>query len=552
MNQNEQGVLYPFRLSGSQMRQGAVTLRRQGRALDALSLLRRAAEQDDTPAAWQALAAELCSLGNWEAAVPLLSRVLSRDAHQAGAWIEMGRCLQALGNPEAALDCAYHQLQEDPWSPEGDAARALLAELDVAAEVREPRRTQRLIQRGLTAWQSGDRALGERRIRRALRMVAEKEQLLVTAAMICMVEMDWTGALKYLPMALRACPEDPRTLTALSTLYHQMGRRRLARGFLQKAGQYASSVVAEDGFLTTAWAQDAWPEMENYLAERMKRHPHRKALLSAKAQMRCEQGELPAAMQLWKEIIAIDPDDRQAAMMPSVAHNPTQRLLCVQHLFPADERTRQMAELRQAAEGKPMDELLRPGSRTRRLIEWFISGASEEERGAARSLLEKNSADPAVIAFLKELLCRPFLRGELRQWALVRLAEAGVREDMLIMTGGRFSLIACQRLESRKAQHPWRMFLPMLLEETRQYRQSEGIAEFAAEIWRYLPPQARMEAVTTQRYAWCKALEVLYLRMAGEEEAAARVMMDAALSARKISRVLRKISRCMMAEPVTQ
>lgn len=552
MNQNEQGVLYPFRLSGSRMRQGAVMLRRQGRALDALSLLWRAAEQDDTPAAWQALATELRALGNWEVAVPLLARVLSRDAHQPGAWVDMGRCLQALGRPDAALDCAYHQLQEDPWSREGDAARALLAELDMTSDEKEPHRTRMLIQRGIFAWQSGNRALGEKCIRRAVRMSNEKEHLLITSSMMCMMEADFEGALKYLSMALRVNPYDSQALTALSALYQQMGKRRIARGFLKQAGKYAVSVQEEDGFLTAAWAQDAWPQLQAYLDERMKRQPYRKALLSAKAQMCCEQGDLSAAMQLWKIILAIDPDDRHAAIMPSVAQKATWRLLGMQNLFPPDERKKQVEELRRAAESEPIAALLRPGSRSRRLIDWMIGSIHEDERELAKKLLEENSSDAAVIAYLKELLCLPFLRGEVRQWALIRLAEAGCRDEMLIMTGGRFSVIACQKVESRKDQHPWRMFLPMLLAETRQYRQSSEIAEFAAEIWQALPLELRLKAATTQRYAWCKALEVLYLRMAGEEKSAARAVKDAALSVRKISRVLRKIGRCMTAEPVTE
>ena len=120
MIQNEQGNVYAFRLSGSRMRHSAAQFKRQGQALDALALVRRAAEQDDTPAAWYALAAELRQTGNWEAAVQLLSRVLSREPHYPGAWADMASCLQMLGQDALAVDCAYHQLQEEPWGREGD------------------------------------------------------------------------------------------------------------------------------------------------------------------------------------------------------------------------------------------------------------------------------------------------------------------------------------------------------------------------------------------------------------------------------------------------
>lgn len=552
MSQIEQGMVYAFRLSGSRMRQSAHQLRRQGQVLDALSLVRRAAEQEDTPAAWHALAVELRSLGNWEAAVQVLSRVLSRDPEHPAAWMDMARCLQALGQNEAAVDCAYHQLHSDPWSPEGDAARSLLAELEIIPEAREARRAQRLIHRGLTAWQSGERELGERRIRRALRIVADKERLLVTTAMMCMLEMDFDGALHYLSRALRRSPDDPRTLTALSTLYHQLGKRRLARGFLQRAAKHADSVMAEDGFLTAAWAQDAWPEMEAYLSARLKRQPWRIALLSAKATMHCDLDDRNAAQRVWREILAIDPDDRHAGTMLAASQDGGAGFINAPGLLPRAERQRQMTEFKMAAESLPMAEILRPGSMERRMLDWFITSGDASERQYAMALLESSDESAVVIPYLKELLCRPFLRMETRQWALVRLAQMGCRDQMLIMAGSHFNVISCQAAGEVTPKQPWRIFLAALLAETCRYQQSREIAEFAAEIWRCLPPSGRMDAANRARYVWVKAMEILYLRMAGEEERAAKVAADSPLSMRKISRVLRKIGRCMAAEPVTE
>ena len=550
MSQNEQGMVYAFRLSGSRMRQGALQLRRQGQTLDALTLVRRAAEQEDTPSAWLALAAELRQTGNWEAAVQLLARVLSRAPRHHGAWIDMGRCMQALGQKDVAIDCAYHQLQEDPWSPEGNAARAMLAELEEGADPREPRRTQRLIHRGLTAWQSGNRAEGERCIRRALRMTADKNRLLVTTAMLCMLDMDFDAALHCLVRALRYSPEDPRTLTALSTLFHQQGKRRLALGFLQKAGKHTDSVMAEDGFLTTAWAQDAWTDLSAYLEERMKRQPYRIPLLSARATMHMELGDMEAALQLWKDIIAIDPDNRHAVTMIAAAQSQPEGFFAAPGMLPRSERIRQMTELKMAAESLPRAELLRPGSRSRRLLDWFTASSDGAERQYVMNLLGGSGEEDAVIPYLKELLCWPFLRHDMRQWALVRLAELGCREEMLILAGSHYTLIACQPVDEKK-QQPWNRFLPALLKETRRYRQSGTIAAFAADLWRCMSPEQRRDAADRGRFAWCKAMEILYLRMAGEEERAAAVARGTPLSARKLSRVLRRLGRQFEAFPVT-
>ena len=552
MSQNEQGMVYAFRLSGSRMRQRAAQLRRQGQVLDALSLVRRAAEQDDTPAAWQTLAQELRQMGNWEAAVQLLARVLSREPHQPGAWADMACCLQALGQNALAVDCAYHQLQEDPWSPEGDAVRAILAELDVPIEGKEPRRTQRLIHRGLTAWQSGDRTVGERRIRRALRLTGDKERLLVTTAMMCMLEADFDGAMRYLPLALCRAPEDARTLTALSTLYHQLGKRRIARGMLEKASKCAETVLAEDGVLAAAWAQDAWPQMRAYLDARMKRLPHRAPLLNARAAMCCEQGDLSAAQQWWKEVLAIDPEDRQAAAMLAQAQEQPEGFLCVPGMLPRSERQRQLVELCTAAEEADLAQMLRCGSRTRLLLDWFIVSGEAAERAYAMQLMENLPGQEAAIPFLKELLCRPFLRLDTRQWALVRLAQLGCRDEMLMMAGNHYTFVTCQKVDENKPRQPWRMFLPLLLQETCRYGQSGEIAEFAASLWRLMTPAQRLEAVGPGRYVWCKAMEILYLRMAGEEELAARVAVSTPLSARKISRVLRRLGRNLTEENVTE
>lgn len=544
MNQNEQGVVYPFRLSGSRMRQGAAQLRRQGQALDALSLVRRAAEQDDTPSAWQALAGELLQMGNWEAAAQLLARVLSRESYQPGAWMDMARCMHALDQTALAVDCAYHQLHEDPWSPEGDAARAMLSELETIPEAREPRRTQRLIHRGMVAWQSGQRALGERRIRRALRMTSEKERLLVTAAMMCMLEMDFPGALKYLPLALRLNPQDARTLTALATLYQQLGKRRMSRGFLQRAARTADSVMTEDGFLAAAWAQDAWQETADYLAARMKQYPHRMALLSAKATMCCELGDDQAAIEIWREVLSIDPDDRTAASLIAWQQEQPEHFINVPGMLPRTERKRQQTEFRMAAESLSAAELLRPGSRTRRLTDWMLESSDPAELQAAMALLGSRT-EAALIPYLKELLCRPFLRSEVRQWALLRLAEMGCREEMLMLAGNSYTIVQCQPLSEQKQHQPWRMFLPLLLQETRQYDQSREIAEYAASLWRHMTAEQRLDAVGSGRYVWCKAVEILYLRMMGEDELAAQVATHTPLSARRISRVLRRLARSM-------
>lgn len=547
MSRNEQGMVYAFRLSGSRMRQSAAKMRRHGQTLDALALVRRAAEQEDTPAAWLALAEELRLTGNWEAAAQLLARIMSREPEHGAVWLEMARCLEALGQTETALDCVYHQLRVAPWTPEGDAARGMISRLQLPEREHEVRREQQMIHRALTAWQGGNRPLGERRLRRAVRIAQEKERLLVTAAMMCMMELDLDGALKYLTRALRYNPDDPRTLTALSTLYYQKGKPRLALGFLHKAGQHADSVLAEDGFLTAAWAQNAWGEMNDYLTARRKKLPHRAALQSAEAGMLMEIGMPQSAREMWRDIVAVNPDDRYAAAMLAAPPVGAAQFLVVPGMLPRAERLRQMEELKGAAAAGA--DLLHIGSRNRRLLDWCLASSDGAERQLAMSLMEKDESDEAA-AFLKELLCRPFLRAETRQWALLRLAEMGCGERVPILMGAHYSIIGCRKTEEAKPVRYWRNFLSTLLNVTRRLRMSNELVAFAADLWRDMPRELRQQAGDRACYTWCIAVEALLLRLAGEEELAAQEVRDSYLSPRRVSRVLRQISRYVIKENI--
>ncbi len=543
MSNTEQNMLYPFRLSGTRMRRSAVQLRRQGMPLDAVTLLRRAAEQEDTPQAWMTVAAELRQMGCWEAAIRELSRVVDAAGSLPGAWIELARCLRALGQRKLALDCVYHQLHEDPWSAEGDAARELLMDLDSDAEGREPRRTAHLVRNGLTAWTKGDRAAGERRIRRALRITAEKPRLLSTAAMMCMLNMDVQGAAAYLARALRWDGTDSRAMIALSTLLYQMGRPRAARGMLEKAAPWCEGVPGEDAFLTAAWAQDAWPQMEAFLQERMRSLPHRIPLMNAKATMLAETGRLAQAQGLWRDILAIDPDDRQAATRLAASLNGEESRLLPPGVLPAGERKRQNQELRSLIEsGARISELLQPGSRSRRIIDWHLTSSDAEEALLVQEWFVKDR-DPAAVPYLRTVLARPFVRLDTRQWVLLCMANLGCLEELLMPAGERYTTVQCQRIDpEQKTQSPWKLFLLSFLQETRRWRESREMAEFAASLWPCLTPEQQTQAAGNGRYAWCKAMEVLYLRLTGREALAASVARHTALSRRKISRVLRRLA----------
>ncbi len=547
MNEKEQGVVIPFRLSGSKMRSRAVQYRRQGQVLDALLLVRRAAEQDDTASAWQALAAELRQLGCWEAAADVTARVLSREDRAPSAWLDMARCQSALGQKELATDCLYHLLQENPWSQEGDAARVMLPELAPAQERPGPRRAPRLATRGMQAWYAGALPLAERRLRRAARLTDKKEQLMVTVGLMYLLRWDIPGAGRWLAQALRRDPHSPRALCGYSAVCQQQGKRRMARAFLRKALPWCLSSRMEEQFLTTAWVLDAWPEMAQYLELRLKRDPYRTTLLGAKAALRYEQGRLEEAQQLWRQVLSIDPHDRRtSALLAWTKEQEDFPVLPPPGRLPHDEQEAQRASFREFPRGT---DLLQPGSRERILLEWFAVSADAQEQQMAIDAIAAQQDKPAVICFLRELLARPGVEPAVCQWAIVHLAELGCTQPLTLLAGNCYTTVQCQRVERKTPPSPWHIFLPLLLQETRRRRQSVQIAHFAAMLWQQMTPAQRQDAAGSGGYLWCKAMEVLWLRLSGQEEEAVSLVTDMPVSPRRVSRILRQLAKAIRYDP---
>ena len=245
--------------------------------------------------------------------------------------------------------------------------------------------------------------------------------------------------------------------------------------------------------------------------------------------------------------VALTPEDRYAAAMLTAAPEGVERFLTVPGMLPRRERIRQSEALRQAAANG--EDLLCIGTRNRRLMDWCLTSSDEKERQLAATLLDTCDRDAAA-AFLRELLCRPFLRGETRQWALLQLAELGCGERVPILMGAHYSIIGCHKAEEAKPVRYWRNFLSTLLSVTRHLRMSNELVDLAADLWRDMPEPLRHQAGDRACYTWCIAVEALLLRMAGEEEMAAREVKKSYLSPRRVSRVLRQISRYVIKENI--
>lgn len=504
MSENQKGRVMPFRMSGTRLRARAQEYRRRGQALEALTLVRRAAVQDDTAAAWQALAAELRRLGNWEPAAVILGRVLSRSDAAPSAWLDMARCMLALDKRETAEDCLYHLLHEDPWSSEGDAARELLQSMDEETEQEDDRRLQLLVHRAMKAWQSGDHALAMRRVRRAMRLSRHKERLLTTMALLCMYEGQERQALRWMAKAVRIAPKNALVLCTMAALLQQANKRRVARGFLRQAAQHCADARQEERFCTTAWMMNAWPELEAFLQSRLTRTPYRLLLLHARATMQHECGCGDEAQETWKLILSVDPEDRRAAAMLTWAQSHPRDFMQPGQL-PKAELAHQRLALTDA------EMLFTPGSDARRVLDWCVASEQQQEILLALATAKAHPDRAAEIRWLRELLTRPDVQEECRQQALMRLAALQHFETVNVLVAGRYVQAQCQPTQTSPNRRLWHMFLPEFLRSSARWERLPEMTAFAAQVWAVMSMQEKQDAVAAQTPLWTRLMRGLWL-----------------------------------------
>ena len=543
MTEKNFGQVIPFTLSAARLRKGASVYRKRGQHVEALELTRRAAREEDTPSGWLALAKQLRTQGCWEQAANILTMLLARDEVLPETWLELGRCARALGWTELGTDCLYHYLEEDPWSAGADEARMMLSGQEEQMEGPSPDRLPLLVRRGLRAWQEGSRELALRRLNRALRMEKRTERLHLTVAYLYLSEDDVPSALKEIFRAIHAAPDSPQARLALCGILAQQGRLRAARGMLKQARRLCWEVSSEELYISAAWAAEDYREAEDYLLERLRRWPGRIALLLPLADVYWARNRRERAMQVWRHIKRIDPDDRRAgAMLKWAESNPDDPLPAPGALPMEALQNHLMALSRAVIAGLPEEELIRPGSETRAMIDGCFEIAEETQQNAALSLLS-GSEHPAVIRYLRQLLLHPGVLPQARRRVLLRLAELGQTGPMYMLMGSRVTTVQCQPVDLTRKPSLWRMFLLTLLRETRFWRQSAEITAFAADLWSMMSPEQRRTAAGREQVCYAKAVELLYLRMTGQEEAAENAVIGMPVSIRRVGRVLRCLAR---------
>lgn len=531
MREQERGRVIPFGMSGMRLRRSAQEYRRCGQPLEALSLVRRAAQQDDTAAGWHALAVELKQLSCWEAASRVLARTLSRPDAPASAWLDMARCMLALGQTDTAEDCLYHLLYDDPWSKKGDTARVLLQSLDEEKAEKQNGRGDKLIGLALNAWQRGEHALGRRRMERAVRLVKHKEQPLTALAVMHMSEGRDKETLHCLARAVNAAPDDPMPLCTMATVLSQRMRMRMARGLLGKAASLCRETQQEERFCSLAWMLDAWPELDSFLAVRLKRTPYRIPLLHARARMLNERGSMQAARDTWRLILSIDPDDRQAAALLAWTQEQPGGVLPPGQL-PAQVMRMQLRTLTQAQEP------FRPGSDERRVLDWAVASGDAREAEAAFAASARSADRAQEALWLRETMMRPDVPELQRRQAVQRLTELGSAQDAGVLVAGRYMTVQQTGGKAQTSRMLWRMHLPVLLRVVGRDERCSEIVAYAAQMWKKMTDEERQAAASQEAVSWSRVFQLLWLWQQGRSQEAEEIVARLKMPLRRFQRLV--------------
>ncbi len=537
MSEKERGVVMPFGLPGGQLRRRAAEYRRRGQPLEALSLLRRAAEQDDTYRAWQMLAEELIRLGCWETAEVLLARAHARAGEAEPPFLAMAQCLMKTGHTTLADDCLRYILKSGAWSPEVEKATELLEEMEDPLR-NEQGRSGALTGRAMNAWQEGRRELALQRMQRVVRITRGKlaHPMNILGFMYASLGQE-RPALCWLTRAIRCEPDNGVALCSLAAMLAESGRERKARLVLRKAAPLCQDASLEDRFTLVAWHMQAWPELRAYLDARLKKYPYRIPLLHTRADLLYEKGKLAQARDIWRLILSVDPEDRAAVtLLRWTEKYPDRRMPAGS--WPPEITREQRSLLKQAAE------LFRCGSEGRRVLNWCAASENRAEEELAFVIAQLHPDREGEILWLKEMMLRPDLTDAVRSQAALRLRQLGQDEGALLISGGHF--VSMQTPVSRRGwnRRLWRIHLAALMDTAERGAPVNDYVNFAFDLWKRMTPREREEAAVPDIYGWNWRIRVLWLWQQGADDRAAEIIQRLQIPERKMRRLQTRLTGC--------
>ncbi len=489
MSSKRMGQVVPFVRSPEAIRRSALKNARRSPA-DAIELTRHLARQEDRPADWLRLAQQLQAASCYEQATEVLCQLLGREDAPEDAWLELGRCMNALYEGAVSL----------PAPQEGMPL---------------PMRGEKLLHRAFHALESGETALAKKRFRRCLHLPDMAPKVYHRLALHSLSHRDMKKALLY---SLRAVKSQPEDLSAQMLLYRLMfaaGYPRAAMAGIIRCEKDCETIPQVQSCVDTLRLFGAWKEAEAFLTRRLARTPYRAVLLRQLAEAAWHLGKRETALQAAQRLLRVDPMDTEALT------------LCNWHRERPETAPGFGPELRKAAFEVHRPHLMRlalsqdepegflsPESETRRALDWaFCRGLPPMQEIAAAGLICRCSKETR--RYIRQVLMLPSAHPNVKTKLIDHLRRLNDPDPVRVMSQGRVLTVDCARRLTEPMKF-WPLFLRRYLGRINRLNQNSDAVLFARERWQGLTHSQREDAAIRHPQEWVYAMELAFLMMTGQ------------------------------------
>lgn len=500
------GNVVPFAISPGRLRRRAALRKREGRPVEAVELLRHAAEADDSAEGWLLLAEQLSGMRCFEQAERICYGLMARQDAGAGAWLTLAQCQLDQEAFQAAEDSLFHAIEGDLPTADATWARGELAAMGVEGSPSERARLPGLIRRAVQAVQAGDAALALRRFRRAACLAPDGCAVWLEAALVMIrrwPDQAWHAAAR----ALRGGQYEAQGRLMLSAAAWALGRRRLAMGLLKTCLGRVLTVGEESLFLAAIRPIcGAEPLLRAYLADQLHWQPHRATLLAARASLALMDG--PEAARPWlNRVLRLDPENTWAR---AALRYPPEGDVAMR--WSPEACAAYLAALEDTLAAPPPRALPPVDSWMRAAWRWCFEQEDTALQGRMADHLAA-SDNGRVRGFAARLLTCPTVPGETKRRLLMRLDPEGRGSPMLV---GRQMVVA--RLRPEADASPRTRFLRMALAECRRWCPAGAFLPWACRCWQAMTISQRHQAAGLDGVRWARAAALGFLRERHEDE----------------------------------
>lgn len=308
----------PFERGADFLRERGLKLKRSGQWLDALDLLRRAAETaPDAVAQRMELASVYADMGcHMDSRAMIVLHILSHPA-DTEAYYHLAKCDLEMGNLPEAEKALTLYLQQAPQGPRADEAREELEDVRTAYGMwkqidRRTRRKVRHIREVRRRQMARDFAGAEEIYAREIEQNPGDLQMRANRAMNLCMQGD-TDAVRRELMQIPAqglVNTIPSLVMLVAQAYHRIGERATADGVLNMLDKNRMGV--QDWLMLMALLADMGRNDQAYAAglEALRQQPYDRRMLHLLAVTAARMGKGEKEIgSYWQRILRIDPED---------------------------------------------------------------------------------------------------------------------------------------------------------------------------------------------------------------------------------------------------